>query len=95
MKLYTRRDASSVIVGDDTYPVGDDGTVEVPEDLGRRLRDTHVGGVKAWEDETERHARLLAEESERRKDPATLLAAVEALAAQVATPRPRRTKAAP
>ena len=93
MKLYTLHDASSVIVGEDTYPVVD-GIIEVPEALGVRLRDTHIGGQKTWEDEPQRHARLLAEEAERRKDPATLLAAVEALAAQVQqTRKPRAPRA--
>lgn len=80
MRLYTRLGASSVVHEDDTFDVDENGAVEVPEPLGQRLHATHIDGKQAWETETERHTRLVAAEIERRRDPATLLAAVESLA---------------
>lgn len=53
------------------------GLFDVPSDVYNHLMGLHLDGRKAWEDEVERTARLGAEEAARRKDPATLLAAVE------------------
>ena len=61
----------------------EDGQVEVPEELGRRLHSTHIEGKPVWETSGERHERLVREEDARRRDPASLLAAVEALTAKV------------
>lgn len=86
MRLYTLLDASSVHDEDhgsfDVDP--ETGAVEVPQELGLLLHRTHIGGRKAWEDDAERSTRLAEEDLARRKDPATLLAAVEALAGNLA-----------
>lgn len=86
MRLYTRLGATIVRHPEfGEYVVDADGAVDVPEALGRRMHATHFDGRLAWEDDAERAARLAADEDARRKDPATLLAAVEALTATVAT----------
>lgn len=92
MKLYTLGNASSVSNEDyGTFDVDSDGSIVVPEDFGAYLRDHHAAdGSKAWEDEIERHARVTAEELERRRDPASLYDAVEQLRAATA---PRKTAA--
>jgi hypothetical protein len=80
MKLYTRTGASTV---DDqehgTFEAGPDGGFDFPDELSNRLRIVHIAGQRAWEDEGQRHQRLVAEELERRKDPASLYDAVQAL----------------
>ena len=88
MKLYSLTGATSVgrdDVGD--FDADVDGAVEVPEDFGVFLRDNHPGGVKAWEDEPERHARLVAEEEARRRDPASAYDLLAQLV-QAQTPAP-------
>jgi hypothetical protein len=91
VKLYSTLGFSS-ITGEDGEPLAvelSDSSVTVSEDYGRLLHGRFVGGVRAWEDEPERHARLVAEADAHRRDPATLLAAVEALqAAALAVPAP-------
>lgn len=80
MRLYTRNTAASV--SDEThgsFDVDENGAIEVPEELGQRLHATHVAGQPQWETEAERHQRLTHEELERRRDPETLLQAVEHL----------------
>jgi len=78
MRLYSRFGATQVSNEDfgdfDVDP--DSGAVEVPPALGALLHNQHINGLRAWEDDAERTARLTAEELARRKDPATLLAAV-------------------
>jgi topoisomerase IA-like protein len=95
MKVYTLQNASSVGNEDEgVFKVDKDGAVVVPEAFGVFLRDNHVNGAKAWEDEIERHARLTAEELERRRDPASLYDAVAKLAAsQPAARAPRKAAA--
>ncbi|HEY3718374.1 MAG TPA: hypothetical protein VGL39_27945 [Jatrophihabitantaceae bacterium] len=73
MKLYTLTGAAGVSHEDHgEFEVDDDGGVELPPEFGEYLHRTHVGGVKSWETQTERHDRLIAEELERRRDPAQL-----------------------
>ena len=76
MRLYSRAGATSVVHGEgdepDVYEADENGSVEVPHDLGLHLQNLHVGGVKAWEDDAERQARLDSEELARRRDPAQL-----------------------
>jgi hypothetical protein len=95
VKLYTRTGAASISNEQHgEFTIAKDGSVHVPDEFGAYLHRQHIGGKPAWEDEAERHARLVAEEVERRKDPATLLAAVEELqrAAATGTPEGRRDK---
>jgi hypothetical protein len=94
MKLYTLTGASGVSNEDyGDFDVDEDGSIEVPEAFGVLLRDSHIGGVKAWEDEIERFHRLAAEDVARRKDPATLLATVEKLVEQQQAAKPARARA--
>ncbi len=68
-----------------------DGSFELPMELARTLHAVHINGKPAWEDESERLGRLVAAEDARRRDPATLLAAVQAATAAAvlaATPHP-------
>lgn len=80
MRLYTRTGATAL---DDPehghFDADEQGAFLLPEDLAERLRRFHVGGKPAWETDVERQRRLIHEEMERRKDPATLLDAVEQL----------------
>jgi hypothetical protein len=78
MRLYTRTGATAL---DDPeyghFDADEQGSFILPEDLAERLHGFHVGGQPMWETDLERQRRLIAEEMERRKDPATLLSAVE------------------
>ena len=90
MRLYSRVGATAVDDGGKHYTAGDDGGFDFPEDVAARQHSFHAGGKPMWEDGIERQARLVAEESARRQDPATLLAAVESLvaAAHATSPEP-------
>lgn len=100
MRLYTRTGATTV---DDPeyghFDANPDGGFDLPEELAERLHAFHAAGQRLWENDIERQNRLIAEELERRKDPATLLSVVEQLmqAAQVAqataTPAKAETEA--
>lgn len=82
MRLYSRTGATAL---DDPefghFDAGPDGSFDFPDDLSDRLHGFHVAGRPAWETDVERQHRLIAEELERRKDPASLLSAVEQLLA--------------
>lgn len=77
--LYSRHGADSVRVGEQEFTGDKDGKFEFPDDVADQLHRSHVGGTQAWEDNTERQARLEEEREAKRRDPATLLDAVEAL----------------
>jgi hypothetical protein len=95
MRLYTRTGATAL---DDPeyghFDADDQGAFDFPDDVSDRLRRFHVAGQPAWEDDIERQNRLIGEEMERRKDPATLLEAVEQImkAAQTASTPPPEDK---
>jgi hypothetical protein len=98
MRLYSRTDVASVTHGGTRYTPADDGGFDLPPDVTDLLHSSAVGGQKQWETSIERQRRQVAEEMERRKDPATLLAAVEqimALAEQGAKPQAPVAKAQP
>jgi hypothetical protein len=76
MRLYSRTGATALddsrhgrIEADPGH-----GGFDLPEELAEELR-----GFPAWETDVERQQRLVLEEMERRKDPATLLDAVQQL----------------
>lgn len=104
MRLYSRTDVASVTHGGERHTPADDGGFDLPPDVTDLLHSSAVRGEKQWETSIERQRRQVAEEMERRKDPATLLAAVEqimALAEQGAKPQlpapepvPAKTEAA-
>lgn len=94
MRLYTRTGAIAL---DDTeyghFDADSDGGFDFPDDLSDRLHRFAVRGRAAWETDVERQNRLIGEELERRKDPATLLEAVQQLvkaAKTVAEPEPAK-----
>lgn len=110
MRLYTRTGATTLDDPDyGHFEADEQGGFNFPDEVSSRLHRFHVGGRPAWESDIERQQRLMNEELERRKDPATLLSVVEQLmqaaqgqpapasapaAAPVAdAPAPRRTKA--
>lgn len=85
MKLYSKFGADSIESPEfGVFEADADGAIEVPEALGLFLHNQSVNGEKAWEDDAERAARLVAEEHARRSDPAYLATIVEELAAAVA-----------
>jgi hypothetical protein len=101
MRLYTRTGATAL---DDPeyghFDANPDGSFDLPEDLSDRLHGFHLAGRPAWETDVERQRRLIGEELERRKDPATLLSAVEqimkaAQATQVVPAEPAPTPPPP
>lgn len=96
MRLYSRTGATAL---DDPefghYDANKDGAFDLPNELSDRLHGFCVNGQPLWETDVERQHRLITEELERRKDPATLLGAVEQLvkaaqATQAADPEPAK-----
>lgn len=80
MRLYTRTGATTVDHPEyGHFDVDPDGWVDLPEELAEQLHRFHMAGKPMWETDLERQNRLVSEELERRKDPATLLSAVEQL----------------
>lgn len=84
MKLYSRFGAQSVEHDGEEYVADADGAIEVPDAFGAFLHNQHINGGLAWENELERHERIVAEEHARRSDPAYLATIVEELSAKVA-----------
>ncbi|MCI3277652.1 hypothetical protein [Streptomyces cylindrosporus] len=96
MRLYTLTGATALDAEEGHFEADEQGGFDFPDELSDQLHAFHVGGKPQWETDVERQQRLLAEELERRKDPATLLAAVEKLvSAAEATPAPEEPPAAP
>ncbi|MER6350665.1 hypothetical protein ABT186_02115 [Streptomyces sp. NPDC001634] len=98
MRLYTRTGATAL---DDPeyghFDADKEGGFDFPDDLSDRLHGFCVGGQPMWETDIERQHRQVFEEMERRKDPATLLSAVEQLvrAAQATAVAETRADPAP
>lgn len=81
MRLYSRTGATVLTDPEyGTFEGDENGAFEFPDDLAERLRRFHVGKQPMWEDDIERQRRLMDEELERAKDPATLLGVVQQLA---------------
>jgi hypothetical protein len=99
MRLYSRTGVTAL---DDpefgTFQADETGGFDFPDEVSDRLHSFHMRGKPMWETDIERQQRLISEELERRKDPATLLSAVEqlvkaaqatsVLTALVSTPEP-------
>ncbi|RPE39749.1 hypothetical protein EDD90_2766 [Streptomyces sp. Ag109_O5-1] len=80
MRLYSRTGAT--VLDDAEYgrfEPDKTGAFDFPDDVSDRLVGFHFRGRPMWETDVERQQRLIGEELERRKDPATLLSAVEQL----------------
>lgn len=81
MRLYTRTGATALNDPEyGSFEADEQGGFEFPDDLGERLHRFHLGKQPLWEDEEQRHQRVVNEEMDRAKDPATLLAVVQQLA---------------
>jgi hypothetical protein len=96
MRLYTRTGAT--VLNDPeygTFEANDQGAFELPDELAERLHRFHVGKQPLWEDEEQRHQRIVDEEMARAKDPATLLAVVQQLAMLAKAAIPAQPNAAP
>jgi hypothetical protein len=100
MRLYTRTGATAL---DDPetgihYEADEQGGFDFPNELSDRLHGFCVGGKPLWETDVERQHRLMAEELERRRDPATLMEAVQQLvnaAKAPSEPAPAESKPTP
>lgn len=101
MRLYTRTGASAL---DDPeyghFDADENGGFDFPDDLSDRLHRFHAGGRPLWETDVERQNRLMAEELERRRDPATLMEAVQQLVnaaktVSTSTSEPKESKPTP
>lgn len=99
MRLYPRRPGTaSVVHAGVTYAAAADGGFDFPDDVSAALGRFAVKGEPMWEDAIERQRRILGEEMDRRRDPASLYEAVAKLvqaAESVPAPAPKgRAKAA-
>lgn len=78
MRLYTLTGAARV---DDpefgSFTANSDGSFDFPNPLSDRLHGFAFGGKRAWESDAEREQRIVSEELDRMRDPATLLAAIK------------------
>lgn len=84
MRLYTLTGTTQVKdpVTGIAYEADADGAFnDLPEDLGNFLHSFHVKGKRAWEDDAERARRLRSEQLDKMRDPATLLAEMQKMAA--------------
>jgi hypothetical protein len=100
MRLYPRRPDTGIVQhGGVTYGPADDGGFDFPDPVSDQLHSFAVKGERLWETGIERQRRILGEELDRRRDPASLYEAVAKLvqAAETVTPepaKPSRAKAA-
>ncbi|GAA2732316.1 hypothetical protein [Streptomyces nogalater] len=80
MRLYSRMGVTAL---DDpeygNFQADETGAFDFPDGVSDRLHGFHYRGRPMWETDIERQNRLINEELERRKDPSTLLSAVEQL----------------
>lgn len=97
MRLYPRQGQTSIDHPEyGHFDANTDGSFDLPEDAAEQLRRFHVGGQPLWETDIERQNRLYHEELERRRDPATLMDAVQQLVnAAQAVPAPAAVPAPP
>ena len=81
-RLYSLTNVSAVTDAEHGhFEAGEDGGFDLPEEFAEKLHAFHLRGKPLWETDIERQNRLMKEELERRKDPTTLLSAVEQLVA--------------
>lgn len=81
MRLYTRTGATQVSAAGQVFTVDGNGAFEFPQELGAQMHSFHMDGKPAWEDDAERAARLAAEQMEKLRDPATMLAELQKMTA--------------
>lgn len=94
MRLYSRTGATSVHHGGQVYTLGDSGGFDFPDEVSDVLHPFAVKGERLWETDIERHQRILGEEMDRRRDPASLYDAVAKImqAAEAVTPKAEAPK---
>ena len=100
MRLYSRTNAGVVHHGGQVYKPGESGGFDFPDDVSDVLHPFAVRGERMWETDVERQRRILGEEMDRRRDPASLYEAVAKLVqaadsvGQSEPVKPSRAKAA-
>ena len=97
MRLYSRTGATSVHHGGQIYVPGDSGGFDFPDHVSDVLHPFAVRGERLWESDIERQRRVLGEEMDRRRDPASLYDAVEKImraAESAGQPEPAKTSRA-
>ena len=95
MRLYSTTGVTHLSNEDHgDFEVDEDGGFELPHELGEQLRNTHIGGQKAWEDDGERSLRLVAEEDARRRDPASMYELMEKLVNREPVEEPKKATGA-
>lgn len=103
MRLYTRTGATALTdpATGIVYEADAEGGFDFPDEFSDQVHRFAVRGKPMWETDIERQRRLINEELERRKDPATLLSAVEQIlnaakaASTVSAPAPAPAAPAP
>ena len=100
MRLYSRTGATSVHHAGQVYEAGDSGGFDFPDHVSDVLHPFAVRGERLWETDIERQHRVLGEEMDRRRDPASLYEAVAKLVqaadqvGQMEPAKPSRARAA-
>lgn len=99
MRLYSRTNAGVVHHGGQVYTPGESGGFDFPDEVSDVLHPFAVRGQRLWETDIERQHRILGEEMDRRRDPASLYDAVAKImqaaeAVQTETAKPSRPRAA-
>lgn len=96
MRLYTRTGATALTDPKTgiTYEADEQGGFDFPDELSEEQQRFATRGKPMWENDIQRQRRLLAEEMERRKDPAAMLGVMEQLL-HAATSRSTATEEAP
>ena len=100
MRLYSKTGAASVHHGGQLYTPGPSGGFDFPDSVSDVLHPFAVRGERLWETDIERQRRILGEEMDRRRDPASLYDAVEKImaaaeaAGQPDPAKPSRARAA-
>lgn len=96
MRLYTRTGATALNDPEfGHFEADEQGGFDLPEDLALRLHSFHVNKQPMWETDIERQHRTKSEDLERRKDPSTLLDAVEQILSVAATATAHVAKSEP
>lgn len=99
MRLYSRTNAGVVQHDGQQYTPGESGGFDFPDHVSDVLHPFAVRGQRLWETDIERQQRILGEEMDRRRDPASLYEAVAKLVQAADTvsqaePKSSRAKAA-
>lgn len=94
MRLYSRTGASFTQHEGVRYEAAPDGGFGFPDHVSDVLHRFAVNGERMWESDIERQRRVLGEEMDRRRDPASLYEAVAKLVQAADAVQPKRSRAA-